>query len=60
MQPGDGTMLAPGRCDAVESATQKEIGGVLSRSPKNKKSNLTATICHAPHIIGEIKKERVG
>ena len=45
MRPGDVTMLAPGRCDAVESATQKEIGGVLSRSPKNKKCNLTATLC---------------
>ena len=43
--PGDGTVLAPGHCDAVESATQKEIGGVLSRSPKNEKSNLTATLC---------------
>ena len=37
--------LAPRRCDAVESATQKENGGVLGRSPKNKKSNLTATLC---------------
>ena len=43
--PGDGTQLAPGRCDAVESATQKENGGVLGRSPKNEKSNLTATLC---------------
>ena len=45
MRPGNGTVLAPGRCDAVESATQKEIGGMLSRSPKNEKSNLTATLC---------------
>ena len=36
--------LAPRRCDAVESATQKENGGVLCRSPKNKKI-LTATLC---------------
>ena len=45
LQPGDGTVLAPSHCDAVESATQKESGGVLSRSPKNEKSNLTATLC---------------
>ena len=45
MRLGDGTLLASGCCDAVESATQKEIGGVLSRSPKNKKSNLIATLC---------------
>ena len=59
--PGDGTWLAPRRCDAVESATQKENGGVLSGSPKNEKSNLTATLCQpiaqsqTPHIIGEKK-----
>ena len=45
LQLGDGTLLAPRRCDAVESATQKENGGVLGRSPKNEKSNLTATLC---------------
>ena len=45
LRPGDGTRLAPRRCDAVESATQKENGGVLGRSPKNEKSNLTATLC---------------
>ena len=44
-QPGDSTELAPRCCDAVESATQKENGGVLGRSPKNEKSNLTATLC---------------
>ena len=42
--PGDGT-AGTRHCDAVESATQKENGGVLGRSPKNKKSNLTATHC---------------
>ena len=52
MQPGDGTVLAPGHCDAVESATQKEIGGVLSRSPKNESLSHKS---QAPHIIGEIK-----
>ena len=36
-------LLAPGRCDAVESATQKENGGVLGLSPKMK-SNMTATL----------------
>ena len=36
-RPGDGTELAPRRCDAVESATQKENGGMLGGSPKNKK-----------------------
>ena len=30
-------LLAPERCDAVESATQKENGGVLGGSPKNEK-----------------------
>ena len=45
MQLGDGTVLAPGHCDAVESATQKEIGGMLSRSPKNENCNWTATLC---------------
>ena len=30
-------LLAPGRCDALESATQKENGGMLGRSPKNEK-----------------------
>ena len=44
-RPGDGTSWLPDACDAVESATQKENGGVLSRSPKNEKSNLTATLC---------------
>ena len=63
VRPGDGTVLAPGQCDAVESATQKEIGGVLSRSPKNKKKQLRlqnfvslSHKCQAPHIIGEIKR----
>ena len=44
-RPGDGTSWLPDACVAVESATQKENGGVLGRSPKNEKSNLTATLC---------------
>ena len=34
----------PDACVAFRSATQKEDRGVLSRSPKNEKSNLTATL----------------
>ena len=65
MRPGYGTLLAPGCCDAVESATQKENGGVLGRSPKNEKSNLTTTLCEPiAQMPGPSKswgrKERVG
>ena len=35
----------PDACVPFRSATQKENGGVRSRSPKNEKSNMTAILC---------------
>ena len=65
-RPGDGTSWLLYACVALESATQKENGGVLGRSPKNKKSNLTATLCEpitqmpGPSYHGGGRKERAG
>ena len=45
LRPGGGTAGSRTLVLLFRSATQKENGGVLSRSPKNEKSNLTATLC---------------